>query len=223
MLAEQVVLFPELLAVEPDLIGGACEEHTVTRFEIRRVVGTAPEDPSFKARLATLRDLVTHHAEEEERDLLPRIEAELTEDANERLGGQMLELFEALIAHSRRPHTSSHAPLRTARGGLTAGALPRRVVVDFVREDRRETGRQGDLLSFFSLPPRLPVPIGPAPSGVPSFAHPLQRPPQALFKSTRGALRAKRGARSVDQGPVAGASPGPVGPPCAGPYPWDSP
>ncbi|WP_441289976.1 hemerythrin domain-containing protein [Sorangium sp. KYC3313] len=115
MLAEQVVLFPELLAVEPDLIGGACEEHTVTRFEIRRVVGTAPEDPGFKARLATLRELVTHHAEQEERDLLPRIEAELTEDTNERLGRQMLELFEALIAHSRRANASSHAPLRTAK------------------------------------------------------------------------------------------------------------
>ncbi|WP_437316731.1 hemerythrin domain-containing protein [Sorangium sp. So ce385] len=114
MLAEQVVLFPELLAIEPDLIGGACEEHTVARFEIRRVVNTAPEDPSFRARLSTLRELVMHHADEEERELLPRIEAELSEEANERLGQQMLELFDALIAHSRRSHGQSHAPARTA-------------------------------------------------------------------------------------------------------------
>ncbi|WP_437278436.1 hemerythrin domain-containing protein [Sorangium sp. So ce375] len=115
MLAEQVVLFPELLAIEPDLIGGACEEHTVTRFEIRRVVGMAPEDPGFKARLVTLRELVTHHAEEEERDLLPKIEAELTDDTNERLGRQMLELFDALIAHSHRPQAPIHAASRAAR------------------------------------------------------------------------------------------------------------
>ncbi|KYF81537.1 hypothetical protein BE11_38015 [Sorangium cellulosum] len=114
MLAEQVVLFPELLAIEPDLVGGACEEHTVARFEIRRVVNTAPDDSSFKAKLTALRDLILHHVEEEERDLLPRIEAELTEDMNERLGQQMLELFDALIAHSRRSHGATHAPQRTA-------------------------------------------------------------------------------------------------------------
>ncbi|XXX76616.1 hemerythrin domain-containing protein [Sorangium sp. So ce134] len=114
MLAEQVVLFPELLAIEPDLVSGACEEHTVARFEIRRVVNTAPEDPSFKGKLATLRELVMHHADEEERELLPRIEAELSEETNERLGLQMLELFDALIAHSRRSHGHSHAAQRTA-------------------------------------------------------------------------------------------------------------
>ncbi|WP_437812534.1 hemerythrin domain-containing protein [Sorangium sp. So ce1078] len=114
MLAEQVVLFPELLAIDPDLVGGACEEHTVARFEIRRVVNTAPEDPSFKAKLATLRELVMHHVEEEEQELLPRIEAELNEETNERLGLQMLELFDALIAHSRRAHGPSHAAERTA-------------------------------------------------------------------------------------------------------------
>lgn len=114
MLAEQVVLFPELLAIEPDLVTGACEEHTVTRFEIRRVVGTAPEDPSFRARLTALRDLVMHHVAEEEQVLLPRIEAELDEEVNERLGQQMLELFDALIAHSRRTHGAAHAPQRTA-------------------------------------------------------------------------------------------------------------
>jgi iron-sulfur cluster repair protein YtfE (RIC family) len=114
MLAEQVVLFPELLAIEPDLVGGACEEHTVARFEIRRVVNTAPEDPSFRAKLSALRDLVMHHVDEEEREILPRMEAELTDDTNERLGQQMLELFEALIAHSRRTHSAGHAAERTA-------------------------------------------------------------------------------------------------------------
>ncbi len=114
MLAEQVVLFPELLAIEPELVGGACEEHTVARFEIRRVVSTAPEDPSFKAKLTTLRELVMRHIDEEERELLPWIEAELCEETNERLGEQMLELFDALIAHSRRAHGPSHAAQRTA-------------------------------------------------------------------------------------------------------------
>ncbi|MGK4008839.1 hemerythrin domain-containing protein [Sorangium sp. So ce1036] len=102
MLAEQVVLFPELLAIEPDLVRGACEEHTVARFEIRRVVDTLPGDPTFKAKLVTLRELVSHHAEEEERALLPRVEGELSDDMNERLGEQMQELFDALVAHARR-------------------------------------------------------------------------------------------------------------------------
>lgn len=114
MLAEQVVLFPELLAIDPDLIGGACEEHTVARFEIRRVVNTAPEDPSFQAKLNTLRELVMHHVDDEERELLPRVEAELSKETNERLGQQMLELFDALIAHSRRAYGLSHAAERTA-------------------------------------------------------------------------------------------------------------
>ncbi|MGK3998305.1 hemerythrin domain-containing protein [Sorangium sp. So ce1024] len=114
MLAEQVVLFPELLAIEPDLVGGPCEEHTVARFEIRRVVGTTPEDPTFKARLTALRDLVMHHAAEEERLLVPRIEAELDEDVNERLGQQMLELFDALVAHSHRTRGAARAPQRAA-------------------------------------------------------------------------------------------------------------
>ncbi len=109
MLAEQVVLFPELLALDPDLVRGACEEHTVTRMEIRRVVSTSPEDPSFQAKLSALKELVTHHVEEEERELFPRLEAELRDDMNERLGQQILELFDALIAHSRRTFSAGAA------------------------------------------------------------------------------------------------------------------
>lgn len=111
MLAEQVVLFPELLRVNPDLARAAGEEHTVMRFEIRRVASTPPEDPSFRAKLTTLEELVAHHARAEEQEILPRLEAELKDEVNERLGSHLLELFDALMAHSR--HTRD--PRLTAR------------------------------------------------------------------------------------------------------------
>jgi hemerythrin superfamily protein len=108
MLAEQVVLFPELLRLNPELVREAGEEHTVVRFEIRRVANTPPEDLSFRAKLTTLEELVAHHVKEEEHELFPRLEDELKDEVNERLGGHLLELFDALIAHSR--HTREPKP-----------------------------------------------------------------------------------------------------------------
>jgi iron-sulfur cluster repair protein YtfE (RIC family) len=102
MLMEEVVLFPELMRLDEGFVREAIEEHTVARFELRRVLKASVLEPDFTAKVTTLRGLIEHHVREEERELLPKIDASLSREANEQLGRHMEELFKTLVLRSNR-------------------------------------------------------------------------------------------------------------------------
>lgn len=107
MLAEQVVLFPEMRALEGDFVG---EEHGLARFELGRILSADMSDPGFMAKVTKLRKLFAHHVREEEQEILPKVDEKLPTDMNERLGEQLKELFDVLVERSSYGFSGASSP-----------------------------------------------------------------------------------------------------------------
>ena len=74
----------------------ALEEHHVVDMVLPEIKGTGAESEEFAAKAKVLKDLVEHHAEEEEKEMFPRARKLLTQDELRRLGGEMTQLKESM-------------------------------------------------------------------------------------------------------------------------------
>jgi hemerythrin superfamily protein len=74
----------------------ALEEHHVVDMVLPDIKGTGAESDQFAAKAKVLKDLVEHHAEEEEAEMFPRARTLMTEDELLRLGGEMARLKESM-------------------------------------------------------------------------------------------------------------------------------
>ncbi len=81
MVIEQEIFYPAVIAASPDLVRESYEEHAIARFALKRLMSTRPTDPSFKARVTALRELIEHHVDEEEDDLFPKAEKALGDES----------------------------------------------------------------------------------------------------------------------------------------------
>jgi hemerythrin superfamily protein len=70
----------------------ALEEHHVVDMVLPEIKGTRVESEQFAAKAKVLKDLVEHHAEEEETEMFPRARKLMTRDELLRLGGEMARL-----------------------------------------------------------------------------------------------------------------------------------
>jgi len=70
----------------------ALEEHHVVDMVLPEIKGTGAESDQFGAKAKVLKDLVEHHAEEEETEMFPRARKLMTRDDLLRLGGEMKRL-----------------------------------------------------------------------------------------------------------------------------------
>jgi hemerythrin-like domain-containing protein len=128
---EQNLFYPAVREVKSDLIDASFEEHAIAEVALKRLLRTPPSDPSFAARVSTLAELVMHHVEEEEEELLPAVASALGDAELERLGASMekaflaarQEGFEALVP-STLAKTSADVALERIRGEAPAAAPP---------------------------------------------------------------------------------------------------
>lgn len=79
------------------------EEHAVADFTLYRLVSVSVADETFSAKLATLKDVVMNHIEEEESELLPQAEGEMDRQLLEQLGDKMATRFEERLREGHRP------------------------------------------------------------------------------------------------------------------------
>jgi hemerythrin-like domain-containing protein len=93
MVIEQEIFYPALRAADEDMVLESYEEHAVARFALRRLLKVDQESDTFEARVTTLKELIEHHVEEEEKDLLPEAEDSLGDERLEELGARMESLF----------------------------------------------------------------------------------------------------------------------------------
>lgn len=98
---EESIFYPRLeekFNKEDDkMVEEAYTEHDVMRRLLEELSVTHPEDPRFDARVKVLSEMVAHHVLEEEQELLPEVEKELSAEELNNLG----ELMEAYkIEHS---------------------------------------------------------------------------------------------------------------------------
>jgi hypothetical protein len=113
---EEQIFYPQVLvdATEDDL-REAVEEH----LSIKRVLADLLEmgigDERFDAAIKVLKEQVEHHVQEEEDEMLPKVEDEIDDNRLEELGAQMEGLFAELITGKPREdvpaETAEPAPL----------------------------------------------------------------------------------------------------------------
>ena len=135
--AEEMYLYPTAREALPDgdsLADEELKEHAEAELLLKRWEGLAGEDPEFMTVFEQLRRDVLHHIEEEETDLLPRLQAHLDARRLEELGGK---LTNAKKLAPTRPHPSApdEPPMNKILGAPTG-------IVDRVRDvmSGRHTG-----------------------------------------------------------------------------------
>ena len=78
------------------------EEHALADFALYRLVTVSVADETFVAKLATLKDVVMNHIEEEESELLPQVEGEMDRQALDQPGDKMTARFEERLQEGHR-------------------------------------------------------------------------------------------------------------------------
>jgi len=76
----------------------AVEEHHVVDLVLPELKGTGTESEQFAAKAKVLKDVVEHHAEEEETEMFPRARKLMGREELERLGGELIKAKQALSA-----------------------------------------------------------------------------------------------------------------------------
>jgi hemerythrin superfamily protein len=91
---EEQIFYPGVMVKDTeDILREAVEEHLAVKRVIADILEIAPTDSSFDAKMKVLKEQVSHHVEEEEGELFPRVKKVFSDDALEDMGGQMEALF----------------------------------------------------------------------------------------------------------------------------------
>ena len=94
---EEKLFYPAVRKLKPDLILEGLEEHAMGRFALERLLGTTASEESLKARFKALKELMTNHHREEERELFTAVRRAMSNQALEKLGTAMKKLFDAEV------------------------------------------------------------------------------------------------------------------------------
>ena len=126
MQIEQDIFYPAVRQVDQDLVLESFEEHSLAEFALKRLLATDPDDPTFTAKVTTLKELIMHHVEEEEGELFPKVEKKLGQARNKELGEQMSAAFDEFIESGqslpRGNRTTADVAERRVLKQMSAGA-----------------------------------------------------------------------------------------------------
>ena len=108
MIIEQELFYPAALPVKGSLVLEGFEEHAAAEDALKRLLKTAPEDTTFKAKATVLKELIQHHVEEEEEEVFPKVEKSLGEEAS---AAHFCKKMKALFDESiERRHEAGNGP-----------------------------------------------------------------------------------------------------------------
>jgi hypothetical protein len=93
---EKEILYPALRKDQDEGILEAFEEHALVEHCLAKALATQPGDESFDAKVTVLKELVEHHVEEEENEILKQAERDLDDEVLADLGERMLARFEEI-------------------------------------------------------------------------------------------------------------------------------
>ena len=114
---EEKIFYPAVHAAQTEeILLESTEEHLAIKRVLADMLELAPDDDRFDAKLSVLKEEVTHHAREEEEDVLfPKLRRMMSADQLAGLGSEMLAMFERLMAGEPRKEvpkeTRKAAPL----------------------------------------------------------------------------------------------------------------
>ena len=106
MRIEEEIFYPafkEAVRSEDDkqLFFEALEEHHITSVVMREIKSADPESEQFKAKAKVLKDLIEHHVEEEEGEMLPKAKKAIGATELRRLGETMKSLKETMMSSAK--------------------------------------------------------------------------------------------------------------------------
>ena len=96
---EEQIVYPGVMSKQTnDMLHEAVEEHLEAKRILADLITLKVDDDGFKAKLAVLKENVSHHAhEEEEGKLFPLLRKSLSADELGALGGESLAMYERLL------------------------------------------------------------------------------------------------------------------------------
>lgn len=97
--AEEKVFYPSVMTEQTsELLHESVEEHLAVKRILADLITMDMDDEEFDAKLAVLKEQVSHHAhEEEEGKLFPKLRAALSPDDLAAIGNEYLVAFETLM------------------------------------------------------------------------------------------------------------------------------
>jgi hemerythrin-like domain-containing protein len=98
MAIEHELFYPAVAQLDEFMINESFEEHALGEIALKRLLASDPEEDSFKAKVTAARELIEHHADEEEEELFPKVEKAIDGDRLKALGKEMKQRFEELAA-----------------------------------------------------------------------------------------------------------------------------
>jgi hemerythrin superfamily protein len=98
---EEKLFYPFVMTEDTsELLHESVEEHLSIRRVLADMITMRLDDEQFLAKLALLREQVSHHAhEEEEKELFPKVRRMFTLEERAGLGNDVIAMFEELMAH----------------------------------------------------------------------------------------------------------------------------
>jgi hypothetical protein len=119
MTIEQEIFYPAVRSIDADRVTESFEEHAVAELALKRLLAADQNEETFPARVSVLQELVQNHIDEEESDLFPTVEAELSTEQLETLGEQMKWRFDEVLSEddeSKLPRGFDETSADRARG-----------------------------------------------------------------------------------------------------------
>lgn len=114
---EEKIFYPAVYVGDlKDLLKEAVEEHLAAKRLIADLLAMAPSDGNFDAKVKVLKEQIEHHVEEEEEEMFPKVEKNMTKEELLALGEKMEAMFDSLMEGNPREdvpaETSEAAPIR---------------------------------------------------------------------------------------------------------------
>jgi len=94
MAIEQTIFYPAVREIDPEIVGEGYQEHAIAELALKRLLETTTDDPTFAAKVTALKDLISHHVKEEEKELFPAVEKKMDREELDDLGARMGRAFE---------------------------------------------------------------------------------------------------------------------------------
>jgi hemerythrin superfamily protein len=130
---EEELLYPaaDKRARQKGLVLESLEEHHLVKVLLAEIDGMNPEDERFGAKVHVLMENVMHHAQEEEKELLPKVRQVLSRS-------ELIELGEQMEQAKKRAPTRPHPKAPDTPPGIQV-AGPVSAVMDSVKDVVRDT------------------------------------------------------------------------------------
>ncbi len=95
---EEKLFYPESKQPDTeDLLRESVEEHLSVKRLLAEIMDGGIDDPQFEARMNVVEEQMTHHVEEEEQELFPKVRKSCSKEELEDLGDRMNDLAQKLI------------------------------------------------------------------------------------------------------------------------------